>query len=163
MQTLLCSEDIEERKEAVKKILAIRHRSGNPDIGNMTVRQRYNPKKFNFEATTLHQILPKEEYKFEPPMTLDIPTTELKNFINTPMVVTLYDGNTQGTERAIKKTTAAAESVVGQARRDGQILGQQVASHLIAKLNSKQDLVNLVQAPSTSYKDSIKGRSTKPP
>ena len=110
----------------------------------------------------LFEILPKKHYLLEPPLTLNIPTDDIKNFINTPMVVTLYAGNTQGTERAIKKTSAAAESVVGQARRDGQILGQQLASHLIAKHNTKQDLVNLVQAPSTSYKDSIKGRSTKP-
>ena len=73
LQALLCSQDEEDRRFAIKKIREIRERLGDPEIGDGGYRERITP-KLNFEATTLIELIDWEDVINEPVLTTDIPT-----------------------------------------------------------------------------------------
>ena len=78
LQTQLCSEDQEERTEAVGRILTIRGQ-GNEDtqIGDCSVRFRRTP-NINPQATNLSELIDWSVDVFEPPLTCSLTRTELK-------------------------------------------------------------------------------------
>ena len=71
LQTMLSSEDRDERQFAIKKILQIRAKSGNPAMGNKTVRHRRTP-KINFGASSIMDVIDWTKAKHEPVLTYDI-------------------------------------------------------------------------------------------
>ena len=83
LQTMICSEDEEERRFAVNTIIQIRKGKakkirkdgGNPDLGDKSPRNRFRP-KINFEATSLRTLTPDvwEKPRHEPLLTCHIPT-----------------------------------------------------------------------------------------
>ena len=73
LQALLCSQDEEDRRFAIKKIREIRERLGHPEIGDGGYRERNTP-KLNFEATTLIEMIDWEDILDEPVLTTEIPT-----------------------------------------------------------------------------------------
>ncbi|KAJ8409159.1 hypothetical protein AAFF_G00241800 [Aldrovandia affinis] len=87
LQTLLCSEDQKERIEGVERILAIRG-EGGPDtqLGDSSVRTRRTP-DINCDASSIGDLISWSEGVSEPPLTCFLSTSEVKNFINTPMEV----------------------------------------------------------------------------
>jgi len=87
LQTLLCSEDQKERIEGVERILAIRG-EGDPDtqLGDSSVRTRRTP-DINCDASSIGDLISWSEGVSEPPLTCLISTSEVKNFIKTPMEV----------------------------------------------------------------------------
>ena len=72
LQALLCSQDEEDRRFAVKKIREIRERLGHPGIGDGGYRERNTP-KLNFEANTLQEMIDWDVLD-EPVLTTEIPT-----------------------------------------------------------------------------------------
>ena len=87
IQTLLCSEDQKKRIEGMERILAIRG-DGDPDtqLGDSSVRTRRTP-DINCDASTIGDLIIWSECVSEPPLTCSLNTSEVKNFINTPMKV----------------------------------------------------------------------------
>ena len=73
LQALLCSQDEEDRRFAIKKIREIRERLGHPEIGDGGYRERNTP-KLNFEARTLQEMIDWDEVLNEPVLTTEIPT-----------------------------------------------------------------------------------------
>ena len=73
LQALLCSQNEEDRRFAIKKIREIRERLGHPEIGDGGYRERNTP-KLNFEATTLIEMIDWEDILDEPVLTTEIPT-----------------------------------------------------------------------------------------
>lgn len=116
--SLLASEEKEDRKFGVEKILKIR---GKSELGDMSVRPRKTP-RLNLNSTSLQSIIPwKIEECHEPVFTCKLTKDQLKEFLVTPFKVPKFSIHTQSTERCVKMVTEAAASVFGQERRDGFI------------------------------------------
>lgn len=143
IQTLLCSEDQKERIEGVERILAIRG-DGDPDtqLGDSSVRTRRTP-DINCDASTIGDLISWSEGVSEPPLTCSLSTSEVKNFINTPMKVPNWPCHTQSIERVVKMVTEASAKYFSQEKRDGGIRAQETSRRLMSKNESKQDLCNL--------------------
>ena len=140
LQTMICSEDMEEREFAVTTILKIR---GRNKLGNTLPRPRKNP-CLNLAATQLKDIIDWKRAK-EPVLTCKLTKEELKQFKKEPMQVPYYCLHTQGIERAVKETTAASETVFGFDKRDGFIRGRAENRRLMPALKSKKCLEKLLQ------------------
>ena len=100
---MACSEDEKERRFAYQTIVAIRKSSRNPHIGDSSAqRSRPNP-KLNFAANTLQELITWTGRKlYEPPLTCSIPTDELVQILDAPMVVPAFPCHTQSVERGIR-------------------------------------------------------------
>ena len=81
----------------------------------------------------------------EPPLTCSLSTTEVKNFINTPMEVLNWPCHTQSIERVVKMVTEVSAKYFSQDKRDGGIRAQETSRRLMSKNESKQDLCNLAK------------------
>ena len=149
----------EDRVFAVEMIKKIRARSDNPNLGCKKERTRMNPKQLNTSASKLHEVISESEYKYEPLHTCDIPTNELDNLVESPLVIKPYPSNTQSVERAIREMTEAGQRVSTEGRRDGVIVARQIANFVLPQNTSKSDMEKLFSAKSVTYSDSV--RSTK--
>lgn len=145
IQTLLCSEDQKERIKGVERILAIRG-AGDLDAqqGDSSVRTRRTP-DINRDASSIGDLISWSEGVSEPPLTCSLSTSEVKNFINTPMEVLNWPCHTQGIERVVKMVTEASAKYYSQEKRDGGIRAQETSRRLMSKNESKQDLCNLAK------------------
>lgn len=152
----VCSQDRDERIWAVEKIKQIRSRSDDPTIGDISPRTRSNPKKLNLKARKLHEVIPDAQFKHEPYLTCKIPTNQLQNLVETPLVTKPYPSNTQSVERAIKEMTEAGQRVSTEERRDGVIVARQVANFVLPHNSSKKDMERLFSAKNTTYSDSVR-------
>ena len=87
IQTLLCSNEKEERTLGVNAILKIRG-DGECEVqrGNASVRVRKNP-DIELDATSLLELLNCQKVHHGPPLTCDLTTSEVKQIINAPMGV----------------------------------------------------------------------------
>ena len=113
MLSLLGSEDIEERKLAVEKIIEIR---GDDEYGDKSVREFHVP-QLNFEADSMFNLIDLSGQLLEPVLTCHVQTLQLEQYIDEPFPQPEADCHTQCCERAVKETTIAA----GFERRDGVI------------------------------------------
>jgi hypothetical protein len=142
IQTLLCSDDIEERRAGVQKILDLR--GGDDDsLGDLSVRSRKTP-IINPEASSLLELIDWSDGVYEPPLTCNLSTQEVKKFISEPMQVPQWPCHGQSIERCVKQVTEAAGKVYTHEKREGYIRGQEVSRQLMSKNESKQDLMKLV-------------------
>ena len=139
LQTMLCSDDIRERKFAVDKILKIR---GKELLGRTAPRARKLP-KLNAQAKSL-QTLISWDRAHEPLLSCHLSKDDLKAFIIKPMEVSKYSGHTQPIERAVKEVTAASAAVYGEERRDGWVRSRAESRSVMPKVNSKKDLLVLL-------------------
>ena len=98
LQTMLCSEDKEERDFAVSKILKIR---GKNKLGDLKPRSRKNP-ELNMDSTTLQDMIDWKKAK-EPVLSCKLTKPEICSFRDTPMQVPYFCLHTQGIERAVKE------------------------------------------------------------
>ena len=98
LQTMLCSEDKEERQFAVQQVLKIR---GRNQLGDLRPRSRKHP-VLNTEATTLKEMINWKGSK-EPVLTCRLSKQEITSFIDKPMLVPYFCLHTQGIERAVKE------------------------------------------------------------
>ena len=92
IQTLLCSEDQKERIKGVERILAIRG-DGVPDTrGDSWGTPLSGPEG---DASTIGDLISWSEGVSETPLTCSLSTSEVKNFINTPMMVPNWPCHTE--------------------------------------------------------------------
>ena len=89
IQSLLCSEMRQERKEGVEKILNIRE---GAEFGDMSIRVRKTP-DINVDATSLIGLIDWSD-GHEPPLTCSISTSEIKGFIDPPKEVPAWPCHT---------------------------------------------------------------------
>ena len=144
IQTLLCSNDEEERRVGVQKITELRG-EGNIMIqkGNDSVRPRRTP-ELNTEATKISELINWKMPVYEPPLTTSLTTFEVKQFLSKPMEVPNWCCHTQAIERCVKMVTEAATTVYSHEKREGIIRSQEASRNLMSKNQSKQDLVGLL-------------------
>ena len=140
LQTMLCSEDKEEREFAVQTILEVR---GNRNKGDLLPRPRKHP-ELNLNATRLQDMISWKEAK-EPVMTCNLRKEELLAFKEGPMIVPYYPVHTQVIERAVKEVTEASGTVFGFERRDGWVRARAENREMLPKVSSKKDLNVLLQ------------------
>ena len=86
LQAMLCSEKVEERSQAVEKILEIRG-EGDEDTqtGNSYVRPRKTP-DINPDASSLTDLIDWTSVS-EPPLTCNLTTAAVRAFVDCPMEV----------------------------------------------------------------------------
>ena len=157
LQRMLCGDDKEDRRFAIKATIKNRERAGHPNIGNlnpMTSPRRVNP-KLNFDARplTFQNVIDWNDGVFrEPPLTCKISSQNLWSFLDTKMEFPAnFPNHTQSVERMIKRVTEAGLHVASEDKRDGVILAQLEACRMLPVYNSKKDLAKL-----TDYADTYK-------
>lgn len=136
LQTMLASQDREERAFAVKKILELR---GESQVGDLTCRVRRLP-KLNVDATSLSDLIEWDE-AHEPVVTCRIVSEDLQKVTETPLQVPYLPVHTQSVERCVKLVTTAASSVYGHERRDGFIRAKMAHREMIPVFATKRDMV----------------------
>ena len=144
IQTLIWSDDEEERSCGVKKILAIRGEGlENTQKGDSSVRSRRTP-EINPKANSIVKLIDwTEEGVSESPLTCSLTTGEIKCFVHTPMKVPDWPCHTQSIERVVKMVTEASGKYFSHEKRDGVIKTQEASRRLMPRNESKQDLVNI--------------------
>ena len=115
-----------------------------------------NPKELNTKAAKLHEVISESEYKNEPLHTCDIPTDQLDNLVESPLVIKPFPSNTQSVERAIREMTEAGQRVSTEKRRDGVIVARQIANFVLPQNTSKKDLEKLFSVKDVTYSDSVR-------
>ena len=98
LQTMLCSEDKDERVFAVNKILEMR---GKKALGCSKPRKRKLP-KLNTDATSLKNLICWDK-PHEPLLTCTLSKHEISALKDKPMEVEYFCGHTQAIERAVKE------------------------------------------------------------
>lgn len=150
LQAMLCSDEEEERREAVERIIKLRGEGyEETQLGDNHVRPRRTP-VINMGAVRLTELIDWSVDVMEPPLTCHITTTALKKFLKEPMEVPDWPSHTQSVERCVRLVTEAATHVYGHERRDGRIRSQVASRYLMPKNRSKKDLVSLVSFQETA-------------
>ena len=140
LQTLLCSEDKEERRVAVDVILKLRDGKERGDLSN---RARVHADTFNPQAKKVSELCSWEANVHEPVFTCSMSLDEIRELLETPMVVPYRPVHGQSMERVVKEVTRACEAVYGEAARDGFIRAG-VANRQVMPMNrTKKDLVRM--------------------
>lgn len=98
LQTMLCSEDKEERVFAVSMVLKIR---GKNKCGDLRQRSRKHPELL-MDSTSLQGMIDWKKAK-EPVLSCRLSKAEICSFRETPMKVPYFCLHTQGIERAVKE------------------------------------------------------------
>ena len=144
IQTLLCSNEKDERTLGVNAILKIRgDGEWEVQLGNASVRVRKTP-EIELDATSLLELLNCQKVHHEPPLTCDLTTSQVKQIINAPMEVPDWPCHTQSIERVVKMVTEASGRFFTQKKRDGGIRAQEFSRRLMAKNETKRDLLDLI-------------------
>jgi hypothetical protein len=136
LQTLLCSEDTEERNFAVHIIFIVRNGAEKGDLGT---RKRVHGDTFNPKAKKCSW----DSNVFEPVLTCSLSLEEIKEFRNTPMVVPYRPVHGQSMERVVKEVTRACATVYGDEARDGFIRAGVANRQIIPKNNTKKNLARM--------------------
>jgi hypothetical protein len=100
LQTLLCSENEEERKSGVQKIIELRN-NDNDTPGDLSVRPRITP-VMNPNATSLLELIDWSEKAYEPPLTCKLKSSEISRFIEQSMQLPKWPCHEQSIERCVK-------------------------------------------------------------
>lgn len=140
LQTMICSQEAEERSFAVRMILKLR---GERKSGMTQPRPRKLP-VLNTEATTLEGLIEWNE-AHEPVLTCSLSRQDIEDFKDKPMEVPYFCGHTQPIERVIKQVTAACSAVFGEDRRDGWIRARVRNTETMPVCNTKRDLLRLLE------------------
>ena len=139
--SLLGSEDFEERKLAVEKIIEIR---GDDEYGDKSVREFHVP-QLNFEADSMFNLIDLSEGQLlEPVLTCHVQTLQMEQYIDEPFPQPEADCHTQCCERAVKETAIAAGKVFGFERRDGYIRAKMKSRDLVKEVKSKKALAGML-------------------
>ena len=141
LQTLLCSDDMEERAFAVDTILKLRK---GEDQGDLSNRIRVHGDTFNPSAKKLAELCSWESNVFEPVLTCPLSVAEINVFKEKPMVVPHRPVHGQSMERAVKEVTRACESVFGEEARDGFIRAGIANRQVMPKNETKRNLARMV-------------------
>ena len=100
--------------------------------------------ELNFDATTYTEMNSRKKDVFEPPLTLELSSTRLRQCIEDPLFVPNYPCHTQMVERTVKMVTEASSAVYGPEARDGFIRQQIKSRTIVPKFESKKDAIPLL-------------------
>ena len=117
------------------------------DVTENILRQSVRPfriPKLNFSATSYVDMINWNNVIYEPPLTLHLTDADLNACIKHPLEVLPYPGHTQAVERAVKLTTEASSSVIGEKQRDGMIHQKIQSRKIVKKFNTMKDTLPLV-------------------
>ena len=112
------------------------------NLGDSSVRP-FAPPKLNWHADSIRNIQDWSNAT-EPLLTSSIPSTELPQFLATPLQIPKIPCHTQSCERAVKEVTIASSHVFGPERRDGYIRAKIKSRKLFSKNETKKDLEALL-------------------
>ena len=140
LQSLLCSEEEEDRRFAVNKIIEIREqetekKQQEEDIKKKTTGRRgkkttelvktitaRRTPEVNLEATSLINLISWGDDVHEPVLTMNLTEEQLRQFYSDPMsCIPDFSIHTQSIDRCVKQVTRAAATVFGYQKRDGFI------------------------------------------
>ena len=139
LQTLLTSDQEEDKHFAVKKILELRQKSDSPDKGNTSVRSYKTPESLNLQANSIKELIDWEtETVLEPVLTCCLLPDEIRQFLDKPMTVPYFPAHGQCFERAVKLVTEASQQVFGWNKRDGYIRVRNKHRQKFQSFDSKQ-------------------------
>ena len=117
--SMLCSDDVGLRTNAVRQIIQLRKGS---DVGNYKLREFTPPSSLNFDATHFTELINWEkEVITEPPLTFKLTIQDLLDIKETKLQIKPYKVHTQSVERAVRMVTQASKSVYGEEARDGYV------------------------------------------
>ena len=139
--SLICSDDEQERRFAIKKILDLR---GQSTKGNTSVRSFMVP-KINWQANSLFNLINWDGDIFEPVHTCHISKEELIQYLDTPFLKPDVPCHTQPCERAVKETTKAASKVYSWEKRDGIIRAKIKSRKMLPKVSVKRNFLGLLE------------------
>ena len=138
--TLLCSNDEEERRFGVKKLLKLR---GDKEMGDTRVRPRIHAPYFNKNATKLTDLISWDENVYEPIFTCSLTPDNIREILDRPLVVPYLPVHGQSMERLVKQVTVACESVFGFEARDGFLRAREANRIMMPKNNTKDNLTRM--------------------
>ena len=117
---------------------------GSSELGNISVRDRKNP-KLNTYATKLVDIIDWSYDIHEPLLTCSMSKNDLSKLKVAPMVVDDFPVHGQAIERCVKEVTRASATVFGQESRDGFIKATLAHRNILPVNTSKKDLIKMAQ------------------
>ena len=142
---LISSMDKSDRELGVSVIMRIR-RGEVPDTTTGKKKKKedevrvYKPRKINFQATTVQDLIDLSLAETQPPLLLSKTDEEIRSFINHPYEPPKYECISQFVERAVKLTSESVPYVSGVNRQDGVTINTQKSRQLI-KSNRKKSHV----------------------
>ena len=140
LTTLLCSNNKNDRKFAVKKILALRKGS---NVGDLGVRVHKKP-HIKLNATTPKNLITWKSYH-EPVFTCKLSIEDLNKLIDYPLKIPNYSVHTQSCERAVSQVSAASKAVSGPQNRHGWVLARMYHREAMPVFESKKDILKLIE------------------
>ena len=135
----LASDDEEERRFAVKKVLELR---GDNDSGDLSVRSFRVP-EINWNVTSLRDLTFWSDVH-EPCLTCGMSRDEIRQCLDKKLVVPSYPCHGQSIERCVKQVTMAAKNVFGQEARDGFIRAGMKSRELLPVECNKKDFIKML-------------------
>jgi len=112
IQTLLCSDDSQQRRVGVQKIIYLRA-GDDSTLGDISVRPR-RTSTITPRASNLLELIDWSDGVYEPPLTCKFTTAEVKKFVDEPMQVSPWRCHVQSIERCVKQVTETAGKVYTQ-------------------------------------------------
>ena len=137
---LLASEDEEQRRFAINKILALRAGS---EFGETKNRPHKVP-KLNWSAMKIEDMIVWESAT-EPLHTAKLNTDDLRSFLDKPFTMPPFPGHTQSVERLVKEVSAASLKVFGTKEVDGYVKARCEARQLVPKADRKADFAAILK------------------
>ena len=139
--SLMCSEDDEDRKFAVEKILALRDGS---DVGDTTPRQ-FEPPNLNLKAVGKTDLIDWKAGKItESVLTSHLAIAEIEAVRTDKLEIPHFPSHSQSVERMIREMTDACGSVAGTEARDGLIRARLASRASYSKADTKKDFTKMV-------------------
>ena len=137
----MCSEDDEDRKFAVEKILALRDGS---DVGDSTPRQ-FEPPNLNLKAVGKTDLIDWKAGKItESVLTSHLAIDEIEAVRTDKLEIPHFPSHSQSVERMIREMTDACGSVAGTEARDGLIRARLASRASYSKADTKRDFTKMV-------------------
>ena len=137
--SLLASNEEEDRRFAISKILEIRN---GADFGDTSVRQVVTP-NLNWDAKSLRHLQNFESLT-ESNVTSSISSKDLWDFLEKPLELGKIPCHAQSWERCVKEVTIASAAVFGAERRDGYIRAKIESRSVLPVNETKKDLASLI-------------------
>ena len=113
---MLCSKNEIVRREDIEKIIQIRQKQCEGNLGNKSVRIRKTP-GLNPTATNLNEVIAWKN-AYEPLCTYDNITVQLKEYFSKPMAMPNWPYHAQSIEQLVKHVTDACERVFSYKKQD---------------------------------------------
>ena len=128
---LVCSGRREDREVGVNVIRRVRAAEKPEYVRHPITGKRlkksiraYAPRKINFEAQSVSELINLDEAMTEPPLTMKLSDDEVTALLDAPLELPHYTCNTQYVERGVKQTSEAVSRVSGRDRQDGLSLNK---------------------------------------